>query len=226
VTSIIRRSLPASSWILLILLCATSAFAALARPTITAGERMIVVSGITPRGSVILFGASHETRADSPPVPRTVRRTEVLVDTDGDGSVALDLGIPVPPIAIWIAVDVTTGAFSGGPLTVFPGAPAAPFSSAEFVRSNPGALNKIALPFAELAVVVVRPGVGAWQAYAAKHSALDENRGTTKQLQLDLASSIAPVGENKATLGTPKAGDVVAVIDPRGLNYAIVEVSR
>jgi len=224
--SVIRRSPFASSLIVLSILWATSTSGATTRPTISAGERTILVSGITPRGSVILFGASHETRNATPPVPRTVRRAEVLVDADGDGTVAYDLGAPVSPIAIWIAVDVTTGASSGGPLTAFPGAPAGPFSSAEFVRSNPGALNKIALPFAKLAVVIVRPAVGAWQAYAAKHSPLDENRGTTKQLQLDLASSIAPVGDNKATLGMPRMGDVVAVIDPRGLNYAIVEVSR
>jgi hypothetical protein len=171
---------------------------------------------VTPRGTVVLFAASHETREGNPPIPRNVRRAELLVDTDGDGSVVYDVGRPVPPIAVWIAVDVTTGAHGGGPLTDFPGAQAAPVSSATFLRSNPGALNKLSLPFAELALLVVRPKVGAWQAYAAKHSARDEHRGTTNQLQLDLASTIQPLGDNKVTLGVPQPGDVVVASTPGG----------
>jgi hypothetical protein len=200
--------------------------AATPQPVITAGARTITISGVTPGGTVVLFGASHETREGNPPIPRNVRRAELLVDTDGDGSVVYDVGGAVPAIAVWIAVDLTTGAHGGGPLTDFPGAPAAPISTAAFLRSNPGALNKLSLPFAELALLVVRPKVGAWQAYAAKHSARDENRGTTKQLQLDLASAIQPLGDNKVTLGVPQPGDVVVAIDPRGLSYAVVEVSR
>jgi len=194
-------------------------------PSITYGPSAVMVSGVTPHGKVVLFGAGHEARSGNPPIPQVLRRVEMLVDSDGDGSVQLDLGHAVPPLSIWIAVDVTTGTFSGRAASDFPGASLALITPATLLQGNPGSLSSFGWPYAELALLVVRPRIGAWQIYAAKHSALDERRGTAGRLQINLGG-VSAVGDTTGQPGLPLPGDVLAVIDPRGMHFGILGVGR
>jgi hypothetical protein len=90
---------------------------------------------------------------------------------------------------------IATGRTSAAPLELLQRSAIAPGPDRVWPQwpTVPLAVNKFSLPFTELALLVVRPKVGAWQGYAAKQSARDENRGTTKQLQVDLTASIQPL---------------------------------
>lgn len=199
--------------------------AAIPAPTITYGPTTIIVSGVTPHGKAVLFGASHDLRDGNPPIPQVTRRAEILADADGDGVVQLELGHKVSQFAVWIAVDLMTGAHSGAPSSDFPGASAAQVTPSVLLENNPGALSKFTWRYPEIALLLVRPGTGAWQTYAAKHSALDEHRGTHQPLQIDLGDLTA-VGDTTGSPGLPVFPDVVVVIDPRGMNYGILDVAH
>jgi hypothetical protein len=76
-------------------------------PAITFEKSTVAVAGITPKGQAVLFGVAREIAADD--VATLVRRSQVLSDDDGDGTVSLDLGEEVPFRSLWVEVDLATG---------------------------------------------------------------------------------------------------------------------
>jgi hypothetical protein len=183
----------------------------------------VVVSGVTPGGKAVIFVVSRELTARRPASVQFVRRTEILLDTARSGSVTYDLGKPVPSAAIWAAVDLTTGRYVVKPS---PGYSAIRLDGAGLVKNDSaGQLRKLHWPAAEMEALLVRPGDGAWRLTAAKYSKLDEHGAPDQPIGIDVAN-MAAVGDPAPAPKNFKRGDVVVLIDPRWMQYAVAEVGQ
>jgi len=195
-----------------------------AAPAITILEQSVVVSSITPGGKVLLFSTGREMSHTRPPVRQPARTAIVLSDDTHAGTVRYDAHKPLPDMAIWLAVDLTSGSYAFQTTRGFD--PVRVDLAGDVVKNdNAGQLKKIEWQVAEVEAVVVRPGVGAWYVYAAKHSKLDENASNTKPLRLDF-DSLTPIGDSPANPHNFRKGDVVALFDPRWLQYGATEVGQ
>jgi hypothetical protein len=187
-------------------------------------DEAIVIGAVTRGGNVAVFGVAREMSDGHPPLPRLVRRVEVLADQDRDGMVRLELGKPVPHVAMWTFVDLSTGASAALPS---PGYEPTRLDLTEQLlkQDNAGQLKKLDLPFAEIDMLLVRPGTGVWRLNTAKYSQADESKHPEKPIRLDVESML-PVGNSPAAPHNFKPGDVLAIIDPRWMQYGLVEVGK
>ena len=182
----------------IVLLCLGVAAAASAadNPTplvLSFSQQAITVSSATPGGKVILFGVGREMSDSHPPTPRTVRRMQVLTDDDHDGVVRYDLQRTIPRMAMWAAVDLTSGGRVAVPSPGFE--PVRIPVTPDLVKNdNAGQLKKLEWPFAEMDLLLVRPGTGAWHLYASKYSGLDENAANRNPLRIDI-ERMSPIGD-------------------------------
>src|SRR5688572_31038304 len=79
------------------------------------GPRSLTFTGVTPGGTLIVFGVAREPLNTTPITPAIVVRAESLIDLDGDGTVRLDLPVPVPRQGMWAAVDLAIGTHAAFP---------------------------------------------------------------------------------------------------------------
>jgi hypothetical protein len=184
----------------------------------------LTFTGVTPGGTLIVFGVAREPLNTTPITPAIVVRAETLIDLDRDGIVRLDLPVAVPRHGMWAAVDLASGAHAAFPTPGYE--PRLIQVDGDLLRNdNAGQLKKLEWPFAEIDVLVVRPGEGAWRFYASKASDVDENRGVKNSLRVDLGS-MTPFGNAPEGPGKFRKGDIVAIFDRGELQYGILEVGR
>jgi hypothetical protein len=188
------------------------------------GTRSLTFTGVTPGGTLIVFGVAREPLNTTPVTPAIVVRAETLSDPDRDGIVRLDLPGPVPHLGMWAAVDLASGTHMAFPTLGYE--PRLIEVDERLLRlDNAGQLKKLEWPFAEIDVLLVRPAEGAWRFYASKSSVLDENRGQHHALRVDLGE-MTPIGSTPDGPGKFRKGDIVAIFDRRELQYGILEVGR
>lgn len=190
--------------------------AAAAPPEVSFEPEAVVARGITPRAQVVWFSVAREISRRSTNV---VPRQEIATDEDGDGTVRLELGQAVPLRSIWFLADLATGETAvatpeGFPLLELdlPG------------NAIPAALNRLDLERRFAHLVLVRPGVGAWQLRVGDGGESDEDGDPDGTLRAAL-SSLAPVQEG----GPPpperfSPRDVLLVIDPERMESATVRI--
>jgi hypothetical protein len=190
---------------------------------LTFGERSVTVSGTTPGGDVVFFGTAKEPSNSAVPAPMKTTEVVVLHDDDRDGNVTFARQSRLPLIAIWVAVDVSTGqwAASGSP-----GFEAQPIPPEEFVkRDDAGQLRKLSALVPGMDVLLVRPKTGTWRVSAAKTSAVDENGRGADALQIDVSVMI-PLSPSLPKLDSIHPGDVIALIEPLSMRFVMVEVHQ
>jgi hypothetical protein len=189
------------------------------------GNRSLIVHGVTPGGSVAVFGLAREPLQTHPATPATVVRAEILKDTDGDGTVQLTLSVPVPRMGMWAVTDLSSGASAAFPTTGYE--PRLIALDPDLLKNdNAGQLRKLDWPLSEIDVFVARPGEGAWRFYASKESLLDENRSTgNRSLRIDILNMV-PIGDSPDAPHNFHKGDVVAIFDRREMQYGILEVGH
>ncbi len=187
-----------------------------APPGISFEPGAVVARGISPKGQAVWFSVAREISRQSTNI---VPRHAVEVDDDGDGSVRLELGQEVPLRSIWFAVDLATGETGvavpeGFPLLEMelPG------------NAIPAALNRLDLERRFVYLLLVRPGVGAWQLRVGDGGASDEDGEPDGAVRAAL-SSLTPVQEG----GPPpperfSPRDVLLVIDPERMESATVRI--
>ena len=107
--------MPVRAILLSLTLLASSATGS--QPVVTVGADTLRASGVTPGGSVVWFGVGRELHHLTPFV---VRRSQVVTDDDRDGTVEWTLDRTIPVESIWVAVDLTTGAWRAGTPEGFP----------------------------------------------------------------------------------------------------------
>jgi hypothetical protein len=192
-------------------------------PSVAFGPSEVVASGVTPGGRVVFFAVTQEISEDE--VATLHRRDGVRIDTDGDGVVSFDLGGPVAPRAIWLAVDLATGAYA---LTTPNGDPPsqAVFVGEGLVLGAPvGAPDSIEDARTFLEVLLVRPGVAAWARTVADGGTTDADAKVDGAVDaaIDAFSQIDPdTGEIPAPTRFV-AQDLIFSFDP--MNMEVVSTS-
>jgi hypothetical protein len=153
------------------LLVCPAALLAQAPPTLAFEPNALVASGVTPKGKVAWFGVARELEDYAATL---VRRDQILEDEDGDGKVRLDIGKPVPAQSVWVAVDLTSGAYA---VAVPEGSRAAelPMPGRNPGRGGAGKPEWVEVNRRFLEIAVVRPGQGAWALTAGDGGRADDD---------------------------------------------------
>ena len=191
--------------------------------TLTFNESSVTVSGVTPGGDVAFFAVMKEPSTSFPPIPVKSRQAVILHDDNHAGQVTFQRTRKLPAIAVWIAVDVTTGqwAASGSPAFVARAVPTESFAPG---RDSVGQLRKLVAQLSQMDVLLVRPGTGAWYVLASKTSLIDEN-GTDPGLQIDV-SQMQPLASSLAPLAAIQQHDIIAVVDAGSMGFTVEEVGQ
>ncbi|HEV7672040.1 MAG TPA: hypothetical protein VGS22_26260 [Thermoanaerobaculia bacterium] len=186
-------------------------------PSLAFGPSEVFASGVTPGGRVVFFAVTQEISEDE--VATLHRRDAVRIDTDGDGVVFFDLGGPVTQRAIWLAVDLATGAYA---LATPNGEPPSQteFAGEGLVLGAPlGAPDSVEDTRTFLEVLLVRPGVAAWAQTIADGGTTDADDKVDGAVDaaIDSLSQIDPdTGESPAPdrFGTQ---DLIFSFDPMSM---------
>ena len=200
----------------LCLLLLAAPLAATDPPEITFEPEAVVARGIAARGQAVWFSVAREISRQSTNI---VPRYEIGTDDDGDGAVRLELGREVPLRSIWFAVDLATG--ETGVATP----PGFPLLEVDLPgEAIPAALNRLELNRRFAYLLLVRPGVGAWQLRVGDGGESDEDGEPDGTLRAAL-SSLTPVEEG----GPPpperfSPQDVLLIIDPERMESASVRI--
>lgn len=207
------------------LLFAPCPLPAQATPTIAFGALGVTASGVTPGGRVVFFAVTQEVSEDE---VITLRRLDsVRSDDDGDGVVSYDLGGPTASRAIWLVVDLSTGAYA---LTTPNGSPPVQvaFEGEGLISAAPlEASDSIvdARTFQE--VLLVRPGVSAWARTVADGGEGDGDGKSDGFVQavLDSLVKIDSDGESPVSPSRFTAQDLVFSFSPISLEVVAASAS-
>ncbi len=213
------RENPSARQSILCLLALTFLFATPAKSwadplTLSFDSTGVSVSGATASGEVAWVGLARE------PMQYFQKVTELrqVSTADAAGTASLALAGSAPYSSLWIAIDVTSGAFAVGTPEDYPML-AEPLGGANLVL---GAQDKpIGLHLAQLTaqVLVVRPGTGAWSLKVVDGTAEDADGEFNSALEVALPD-LEPLG-SAAAPAELEAGDVVAWIDPDRFTHTV-----
>jgi hypothetical protein len=187
-------------------------------PIVNVSSARVSVSNITSGGTVILFAGAQQ-RGE---MIQLMRWQRALADTDSDGAVEMHVPDGVPTNSVWIAVDATSGnlaiaapADSGFRRVAMP--------SAVLPKGPDGKMERYVTGRQRIDVLVVRPHVGAWVAFAAD-GGVDDGDGVENGLTTILFDATRSlIGRAPAPHHlTPR--DVVVIVDVRRLEYSVTEV--
>ncbi len=209
--------------VLAIAALAASASVRAASLALSFGDRSVTINGVTPGGDVAFFAIAKEPSTSVPAIPLKTEYALVLHDDDRDGKVIFVRERALPAIGIWVAVDIGTGQWvaSGSP-----GFDARLIALPEFVQhDDTGQLRKLSAAVPEMYVLLVRPGTGVWGIHAAKTSALDESSHGERRLRIDVTRMVSVSTSLPAPISFER-GDILALIEPEAMRYAVVEVGR
>lgn len=205
---------------------ATTESAPQVTPAVTVSGRHVLAEGITPHGKAVFFGISRGDTGYGGGVGVRVTKT-VMADDDGDGRIDLDAGYDIPGRAVWAVVDFDNGQYALA---------AAPEFDIEERRLQPGALKNdesgglafVSDARARVALLVVRPGKGAWYNLGFLGGAGDARKDPLGEyLTLAFADGTSIAGERQDPAPRHlKNGDVLIGIDPGRLDIFTMAVGK
>jgi hypothetical protein len=178
-----------------------------AEPLITFEEQSVVASGMSPGGQVVWFSVAKQIEGR---MADFVRRDDLLIDEDGDGSVRFELGRDVPRQSIWVAVDLATGEAAVATPEGYPlrDASLAPGRG----RGEAGRPDWSEEGRQLLELLVVRPGEGAWGLAFGDGGARDEDGRADGRITAALAR-LQAVGRSPAPPERFHPRDLVFAVD-------------
>lgn len=192
---------------------------AAAQPSITFDSKQVIATGISPGGTVALYGVAHDFQAVLPELLRWARE---LTDDDRDGAVTFQVPREVPLDSQWFVVDMTTGELAassprgGDPREV-------PFDGPGIVDSHasPRAALRVRRAIADILVVRSGEGSGSWLLLAGDNADGDSDSAPDGFISGALASFQA-VGRTAAIPSAFARADLAVVVDPFSLEYSIL----
>ncbi len=180
-------------------------------PIATVTNTGLQVSGVTPGARVYGFNLGNERKTYY--VDLTTRDT-LLQDTDNDGALSWILQ-PIPARSLWFVVDLNTGGYATAVSSDFR-AKRLPLRSANVARTPDRLTSRGGI----VEFILVRPGIGAWQALVPGGSTADlrlHNNAVTVSL-----TSLAPgAGTTVPPPPTLQQGDVIILINTSRGEYRI-----
>jgi hypothetical protein len=186
------------------------------QPTIQITADGVTVQGLTPGGGVAWFSVWHETVDYS----SRYSRRELLDGADRQGTARFPLTEQSPEEAIWIAVDLTSGAYALATPEGFTIQRVVPQSAAS--RRPGDAPDQIVDHRAFLEGLLVRPGEGggAWGFTGGDGGAIDDDGANNGRLVISLDRT-RPLGTSPAPPAKLADGDLWFVIDPLKMTVSV-----
>jgi hypothetical protein len=194
--------------------------AAAAAPfSIAINGRNVIASNAQDNANVVFVGDHIETYRGFP----LYFHSAVVLPATGSQA-TLTLPRDVPPLAVWFAVDETTGDLA---VNIPPGSLARELvlDPATLKKDSEGNISRIRFPFLVADMVLVRPGEGAWRASVIDGGPRDgdgaEDGGATVVLD-----ALALMEQGKKPPHAVKKGDVIIAISPKTLTYCVIRVKQ
>jgi hypothetical protein len=182
-----------------------------AQVRITFDADAAVATGITPGGDAVWFGVSRDREDWS---DHFFHWRLTTADTDKDGIVRYPRKEGFPVLTALVVVDVASGEYALG--TAYPREKDVPSLDISSAHAAPdGALSAFSQPGSRIDVLVVRGGVGAWNASVVDGGPLDQDGVSDGTVTIGFGA-LRPVGDKAARLDAVRPGDVVALGDPTG----------
>jgi hypothetical protein len=174
------------------------------------GETTIGVKGAQPGGEVLVY-----TLARIPEDGMTIVSDETYrLSADGDGQLTLDLEEEVPWRSLWIAFDLSTGAYAVDQASI--GVREVDF---EELGTRSGATLEYRLDL--LYAFLARTHQGGYRLRAGDGGPSDFDDAHDGKISLHPGRMNA-LADSPAPPGALAAQDLVVIIDPRRMKYAVV----
>lgn len=163
-------------------------------PAITFTKTTVRVSGITPGGTVVIYGVTMESIDYGTTV---MRYSQVLQDDDHDGIVTYDHRGQIPSDGVWVAVDAQNGQFALS--TPKWGLRIADAQVHPLRKNATGIVDSFAFGYRNVEMLYIHPGHGVWAV-----SGFDKSvRPGMATVSLRDAVSLLPSGEARASEFAP-----------------------
>ena len=165
---------------------------------------------LEPGAQVAIFGGGHRL-ADTVTYSQT--HAAVLVDTDEDGEIIFDGQQKLPEVGVFLVVEIATGLIAIA-------SPGQEPRLAEFPPTSfdPGETpEQIFVTTGRSRLMLVRPGVGAWQLQNLEQDEL--GAASVPAMLMD------GLGESPAAPSTFQAGDLLALYDPVATTVAVHRIA-
>jgi hypothetical protein len=192
-------------------------------PVVTVTQTELAITGVTPKGSVVIFGVG---RAATGTVATAVHTTKMwLADEDGDGKVTFKPAYAIPLRSVWVVLDFDTGAYAVTGRSDYKVKTRSVPPNA--LRSDDAGVAYIDDERARLALLLLKPGKGAWYQYGAFGAQGDVDKNDNRKLTLafEAGASFVAGNKEKAPRHVSK-GDVIVAIDPARLDVFALTVEK
>jgi hypothetical protein len=210
----------AAGFILAILMALPAQAAHGGAPVITFGATTVQVSGVTPGGTVVIYGVTFGRRDFTNGLNRV---QAALTDDSHKGVVTYDLKDPIPPLGVWVAVDATNGQFAVAAPERNP-LPVARALPQPFRKNGAGLVDTFSHGYFSLEMLYIHPGGGVWVAHAVDGSRADRDaRPGVTGVSLGDAVSLMPQGGTKPEAFAP--GGVLIAFDMTRFEVLTVRIT-
>jgi hypothetical protein len=189
-------------------------------PAVAIDGQTIVVSGATKDD--VLYAGGLEVRGGSAGLAVENRVASAIVGNDGGAR--LDMKARITVRSVWIVVD------GKGGYTVFPG-PGMVIRQLDLpgspgVAGNDGQVRKLALKQSSVFVFLVRPTVGMWSGEMWDGHENDDDHAINGSVSSDLQALLPVAGTTVPPPDHLLPGDVLFVVNPYSLQYAVARQGR
>jgi hypothetical protein len=189
---------------------------------VTFETNAVVASGITPGADAAFFAVLQVPEEFS---VASMRRDEMVADSDGDGVVRLEMPDGVATRSIWAVVDVRTGNYALAVPHGYRLRLAEDTDDHGMRRDNKGHVSHIERVMGYAEMLVVRPGEGAWLGSAGQGAPSDADFTDDGKLTLDF-DELVPQGKAGPSPGQLQPGDTVVLIEPVEMQAFAVRVNE
>jgi hypothetical protein len=193
---------------------------AVAQPSVVLEADRVSVENVTPGGEVLYLAVVRERDG------WTTRRLQLrgqVADSDLDGAVTIEVDGGVPPVSVWIVIDLG----SGGQALASPIGPVRmrqDMLPPTLVSDAEGELPSLRVSHSQVSVLIARAGSGGWLGRVGDGAAGDLDLVVDGTIDVD-TSVLQPVDARTPALDRMQAGDVVAVVDGRALEVGMMRVA-
>lgn len=197
-----------------ILLASTAAADRSPSMAIVFEERQLTVTGVTPGHRIVALGLGIGSHGHARLLTRHV---EALPDDDLDGHVTFRPH-SLPAGSVWVAVDYETGDYVVA-------TPTGEEPRLLALADEPwgASRDRVGVSRADLEVLVVRPGVGAWNLWVADGGSRDSDHAMNgvSRLRLDAMNRLVGTEPKGPPIAIPR--DLLVVMDPHTLELFVSE---
>lgn len=179
----------------------------------------VLVSGMTPKGEVVLLGVTRQIGADD--FPEVRRHLEVLADDDGDGVIRYPVEEGIPLRSVWAVADLTSGDHDAAAPERF-GLRRVTWRGRGVQRRNDGK-DAVEDQRTILELLVVRPQAGAWALRVRDGHDSDADGSIDGRLQ-GVLDQMEPLAASPQPPSVFQRDDLVLALDPAAMEVTLIKV--